>query len=494
MKMPRGHLLSLLLSLLTGLLLILVFPGYDVQLLAPFALAPLLIAVARTRSAWRRFVFGWAAGFVFWFGLCRWIQFVLEVHGGMGRWGGWGCFFLFCALKSLHFAVFSCLAGLLTGRPYALPAVAALWTGLERTNGTFGFAWLLLGNAGVSMSVPLRLAPWLGVYGISFVFAMLSVAIACAALRYDRMRLLPLVVLPLLWLLPPIQQHVRAPLSALVVQPNIGAEVDWTDSERDKTEQELRVMSQAFRSSLVIWPEMPAPLYFFNNADFHDEATGIAEEHGAFLFGTVAYDAQNRPLNSAVMLGSKGEEIAQYSKIYLVPFGEFTPPLFSWVNRISQEAGDFEPGREVKTMPALGHQYGVFICYEAAFPHLVRQFVKRGADVLVNLSNDGYFGHLDAREQHLLLVRMRAVENRRFIIRATNDGITAVIDPAGEIRESLPPYKELAAIMHYGSKTGQTFYSAHGDWFAWLCLVAALTLCFYNGAHAYRESRSTIRV
>src|SRR5437763_1952782 len=139
----------------------------------------LLIALARTKNGWQRFALGWAAGIFFWFFLCTWIQFVLEVHGGMGRWGGWGSFFLFAILKGLHLAVFSWLAGPLMTRLYAVPAVAALWTGLERTHGTFGFAWLALGNAGITMSVPLRLVPFLGVYGVSFVFSMLGVALAC---------------------------------------------------------------------------------------------------------------------------------------------------------------------------------------------------------------------------------------------------------------------------------------------------------------------------
>src|SRR5947199_2944221 len=109
----------------------------------------------------------------------------------MGPWGGWGSFFLFAILKGLHLAVFSWLAGPLMNHVYAVPAVAALWTGLERTHGTFGFAWLALGNAGIDMSVPLRLAPFVGVYGVSFVFAMLAVALACVLVWRSRVRLIP---------------------------------------------------------------------------------------------------------------------------------------------------------------------------------------------------------------------------------------------------------------------------------------------------------------
>ncbi len=472
----RPFVFNLGLCLLSAILLLLVFPGFDVHLLAPYRSHA---AALRRRSYpnWRhRFLMGWLAGIVFWFGLCTWIQFVLQDHGGMGRFGSWGAFLLFCILKALHLAVFALLAGPLMNRRYALPAVAALWTGLERTHGTFGFAWLQLGNAGIDMSLPLRVAPFIGVYGLSFVFCLIAAAVACLLLRRPRIYLAPLFVLPLLWLLPAIHEGTPAPDRALVVQPNIDTEIEWTGERQKQTELQLGLLSMAIPAPLVIWPELPAPLYYYSDPEFRAEAVRIAQRHGYFLFGTVAYTPKGAPLNSALLLGPNGDAIGRYDKIYLVPFGEFVPPLFSFVNRITQEAGDFAPGHEIKVLPAAGHRLGVFICYESAFPHLVRQFAEKGADVLVNISNDGYFGHFDARQQHLLLVRMRAVENRRFIIRATNDGLTAVIDPSGRIIKELQPYEQLAAPVHYGAVEATTFYTRHGDWFAWGCLMIGLAL------------------
>jgi apolipoprotein N-acyltransferase len=476
----RRVFLHTLLCLLSSGLLLLTFPKFDVRLLAPIALTPLLIALARTKDGWQRFVYGWAAGIFFWFFLCTWIQFVLEVHGGMGRWGGWATFFLFAVLEGLHLAVFSLFAGPLMTKPYAIPAVAALWAGLERTHETFGFTWLDLGNAGIDMSIPLRIAPYLGVYGVSFIFAMLAAALACVILRYPRIRLVPLSALLLLWLLPAIPEHVPPSDSALLIQPNIDTEVEWTGLLQEKTERQLAALSNLIPSHLVIWPELPAPLYYYNDPEFRQAAAQIAERHGYFLFSTVAFTAENQPLNSAVLLGPNGLEIGRYDKIDLVPFGEFVPSVFFFVNRITKEAGDFAPGHDIKVFPAAGHRLGVFICYESAFPDLVRQFTKRGADVLVNLSNDGYFGHSEARVQHLLIARMRAVENRRFIIRATNDGITAVIDPAGRIIKELPPFEELAAPVRYGAVEATTFYARRGDWFAWTCLIVGIVLALFS--------------
>jgi apolipoprotein N-acyltransferase len=480
LRFYRTVALNTLLSLLSAVLLLLIFPKFDVHLLAPVALTPLLVALARTGNAWQRFVYGWAAGIFYWFFLCTWIQFVLEAHGGMGRWGGWGAFLLFAILKALHLALFSLLAGPLMRTVYALPAVAALWTGLERTHGTFGFAWLALGNAAINMSVPLRLAPFLGVYGVSFVLCMLATAVACVILRRPRATLYPLLALLFLWLLPPVPQGVPAGNTAVLVQPNINPDIEWTQLIREKTEQQLSLLSEAISAPLVIWPELPAPLYYYNDPEFHRAATDIALRHGYFLFGTVAYTPTNQPLNSAVLLGPRGMEVGRYDKIDLVPFGEFVPGAFSFVNRITQEAGDFAPGRDIKVLAAAGHRLGVFICYESAFPDLVRQFAAQGADVLVNLSNDAYFGRSEAREQHLLLVRMRAIENRRYIVRATNDGITAVIDPAGRITKRLPQFEEAAASVQYGVVEGTTFYARHGDWFAWSCLAVALVLAIVH--------------
>ncbi len=476
----RRILLNAFLSLLSALLLVVIFPRFDLRILAPVALSPLLIALARTPNGWQRFTYGWAAGILYWFLVCTWIQFVLEIYGGMGRWGGWASFFLFAILKGLHLAFFSWLAGPLMHRLYAVPAIAALWTGLERTHATFGFAWLDLGNAGIDMSVPMRLAPFIGVYGLSFVFAMLAAGLACVILRQPRTRLLPLLALPLLWLLPVIPERLPATDTALVVQPNIDPDIQWTGLLQQKTEQQLSLLSQMVPAPLVIWPELPAPLYYYDDPEFRQATSQIARHHGYFLFSTIGYTPSHQAMNSAVLLGPNGLELGRYDKINLVPFGEFVPRLFFFVNRITQEAGDFVPGHDIKVLPAAGHRLGVFICYESAFPDLVRQFSRQGADVLVNLSNDAYFGRSDAREQHLLLVRMRAVENRRYVIRSTNNGITAVIDPAGRIAKRLPPYQELAASISYGAVQSTTFFARHGDWFAWSCLVLGVALAAWN--------------
>ncbi|MBZ5636108.1 MAG: apolipoprotein N-acyltransferase [Acidobacteriia bacterium] len=489
--------MNLVLSLASGVLLVLIFPNFNFSLLAPVALTPLLVACAREASWKRRFVLGWASGFVFWFAVCSWIQFVLEVHGGMGRWGGWGTFALFALLKGLYTATFAALAGPVMRKPWAIPGAAALWTAVEYAHGTIGlawvglgFAWLDLGNAGIDMPLIPRLAPITGVWGLSFVLAMIGCAIALAFLRRPLRKyvthytwLAAFALLPLLPELPPPHagtERVR------VVQPNIDTEAEWTPETMAVLQQRMILLSEPANAPLIVWPEAPAPFYPAEES-FRKYMGDLARNAQApILMGGVGRTPTGDPLNSAFLFQKNGELSAdRYDKIRLVPFGEYIPDAFGWVNRITHEIGDFVPGTRIVTFPVDGHRIGAFICYESAFPDLVRQFTKSGANVLVNLSNDGYFGHSAAREQHLELVRMRAAENRRWILRATNDGITAMIDPAGREIARLPLYTQTSAVFGYNSGTGLTPYVRYGDWFAWMCLL--------TGAISYGGSRGRRR-
>ena len=475
------------LSLASAVLLILLFPGFNISWLAPIALTPLLIVCAREASWKRRWFYGWAAGALFWCGVCPWIQFVMEVHGGMGIWGGWGTFVLFGLYKGLHMAVFATLAGFLLVRWWAIPAVAALWTGIERTHGFFGFAWLDLGNAAIDMPLLMRLAPVTGVYGLSFLFAMLACALALLFVRKPRRELLWLAALAVLIALPRLPDPAVGSRKALLVQPNIDTDMQWTEDSLRDTERKLELFSRINGADFILWPEVPAPFYI-NDAPFRDYAAGIARaSRMPFLFGAVGSTPQRQPLNSAQMLDSSGKVVDRYDKINLVPFGEFIPPLFGWVNRITKEIGDFAPGERVVVFPVGEHKLGAFICYESVFPDLVRKFTHGGAEVLVNLSNDGYFGHSAAHEQHLEIVRMRAAENRRWILRATNDGISATVDPGGRVVERMPSFVQTAALMSFDYERAETPYTRHGDWFAWGCLIASLILCAMSAGSLARR-------
>jgi apolipoprotein N-acyltransferase len=186
------------------------------------------------------------------------------------------------------------------------------------------------------------------------------------------------------------------------------------------------------------------------------------------------------PYNSALMFDAQGHRDFSYDKVHLVPFGEYEPfPLIHRVvSNVSSEVGGFRKGTKysVGQFPN-GNTFGVFICYEAIYPAEIRRFAANGAQLFVNISNDGWFGHSAAAEQHLRMARVRAVENRRWIVRTTNSGITVSIDPYGRILRPMPPDVRAAADLPYDFRTDKTLYTRFGDWFAWLCvLVSAILL------------------
>ncbi len=477
--------LNAVLALASAALLIFTFPQFNIAWFAPIALTPLLLAVARERSPLRRFLIGWAAGFVYWFGVCYWIQDVLAKYGSLGIVVAWLLFVLFAVTKALHMAFFALLAGILMRRWWAVPAVAALWVAVEVTHGPLGFAWLALGNAGIDMAIPLRLAPITGVYGLSFVFAMMATALALTLMRRPRLELLWLLPLPFLLFLPPMPPAQRGREAALLLQPNISESEEWTQDSVYRMEDSLvlltmksALLESAHPPSIVVWPEVPAPLYYYEDERFRKSINTLARTvHASLLIGVVAHTADNRPLNSAALISPAGIPMTRYDKVNLVPFGEFVPWPFGFANKISTEVGDFAPGSRVVVSPVDDHKIGTFICYESVFPNFVRKFAAAGAEVLFNISNDGWFGKTAAREQHLRIVRMRAAENRRWILRSTNDGITATIDSAGRLRGTLPLYQEATSYTGFTYIRDHTFYTKYGDWFPLLCgSIAVLCL------------------
>jgi apolipoprotein N-acyltransferase len=168
-----------------------------------------------------------------------------------------------------------------------------------------------------------------------------------------------------------------------------------------------------------------------------------------------------------------------YDKIHLVPFGEYEPfPLIHHVvASVSSEVGGFRKGSKysVEQLPG-GYTFGTFICYEAIYPGEIRRFAANGAELFVNLSNDGWFGRSAAPEQHLRMARVRGVENRRWLLRVTNNGITVSVDPYGRIFRPLPPDVRAAVDLPYDFRTDETIYTRFGDWFAWLCVLVSVIL------------------
>jgi apolipoprotein N-acyltransferase len=272
---------------------------------------------------------------------------------------------------------------------------------------------------------------------------------------------------------------------AAVMQPDIAGDARWDEAEKDRMLRQLlyATLAEAIdvekrRPALLVWPEAPAPVYYYQDDKLRRGAAELTRLAGApFLFGGVAFTPRGEPLNSAFLVDAQGRLAGRYDKRFLVPFGEFVPWGFGWIGKISSEAGNYAAGQRAGVFTAAGRRLGVFICYESAFPHLVREAAGE-AEVLVNLTNDGYFGRSRApREQHLMLARMRAVENGKWLLRAANDGRTAAIDPAGRVWDALPEFERRAGRLRFGWVKERTAYTKWGDWFAWGCLGLGLMAC-----------------
>jgi apolipoprotein N-acyltransferase len=289
--------------------------------------------------------------------------------------------------------------------------------------------------------------------------------------------------------------------TALLVQENIPAidEHDWTPDYFQTTIQELTQLSETPLSSgkrpdLIVWPESPAP-FFENDAKFRDPLSQIARQTQTWILaGNVTVHnsggTQQTIFNSASLIAPSGAWTSRYDKVHLVPFGEYVPfqRLFSFAGGLTQQVGDFSSGKARDPLTAGNTKLGIFICYESIFPDEVREFAKNGAQVFVNISNDGWYGDSGAYAQHLKQSRMRAVENARWLLLDTNTGVTASADPYGRIVTSVPRKVRTVLQAHYGLSSKTTFYTRHGDWFAYLCAIISLVALFMRLPFFKRKS------
>jgi apolipoprotein N-acyltransferase len=510
------HFSAWLLVVLSAILQAIIFPLPGVYVLSWVALAPLIVALLRARPAGelevagsvrlrpatpgQGFLLGYVCGILWYAGTCYWIYDTMRQYGGLSTPEALLALFLFCCYLGLYHGLFGLLVALLAGsaRDYRRPLVMApfLWVAVElaRTRIT-GFPWNLLGISQVDNVALCRIAATTGVYGISFEIVLVNVALAAAFLvpREKRFALLAAALAAAAVLqagrlvdAPPA----RADHAALLVQQNIPVAEDWSGSYLRQTLSELSDLSvtsarigTSAKIDLIVWPESPAP-FFTNGAHFRGAVSEVARDTKSWVvagaIGTASADGaadQTGPVfNSAALISPNGEWTARYDKIHLVPFGEYLPfpSVFSFAGGLTKAVGEFQRGTSRQPLDAGDARLGIFICYESIFPDEVRQFADRGALVFVNISNDGWYGDSGAYAQHLNQTRMRAVENNRWLLSATDTGVTASIDPWGRVVAQIPRKQRAALVAPYALTSDTTFYSRHGDWFAYGCAIISL--------------------
>lgn len=494
---------------------------------------------------------GYLSGVVWYLGNCYWIYQTMNLYGGIAKPAAAGILLLFCLYLGLYHALFALMVTGLrrsgglkgtTSMQTALLASPFAWVAVELARARItGLPWDLLGMSQVDNPLLTRIAPLTGVHGMSFLIvavnALWLLPITVRERRHTRTALTLVgvgivlgYVLFLRRVLPPT--HEGSSAIATLVQENLEVGAANTGPQMGKSEMfrsfsqlslfpNLRArcngipemartrcvgfdgaegqtgppMGYLARTDLIVWPESPAP---FEEADpeFRDALSRLARvAHAPIIVGNVSVDADKtsargvRLQNSAEFIAPDGEFAGRYDKMHLVPFGEYVPfkRLFFFAGNLLADVGEFSPGSKRSLFAVGGHKYGTFICYESIFGDEVREYADLGADVLVNISNDGWYGNTSAPWEHLNMVRMRAIENHRWVLRATNTGVTAAIDPYGRVVEAAPRHIRTSLRVGFDYEHDVTFYARYGDWFAWMCTAVtavAFGWALYRGVVA----------
>ncbi len=482
---------------------------------------------------------GYVCGFIWYLGNCYWIYQTMYLYGGLAKPIAAGILVLFCLYLGLYHALFGTLIVAFRrrfGRQAALLLVPFAWVAVELARARItGLPWDPLGNAQVDNPLLTRLAPITGVYGLSFVIAAVN-ALWLSRIRIREHRftrpaltvagvgIIVLYIAGLRLIANPKATPTTA--TATLVQENI--EVGAANTGPQPTTQQFldsfaylsRHPSPRFLlgipelpdtpsvylirnqppvegadpnaptptpTDLIVWPESPAP-FADNDQQIRAALSALARAAQApVIAGNVGFEPNTTSksgyilYNRASFIAPDGTFAGHYDKMHLVPFGEYVPykELFFFAKDLLNEVGTFEPGAQRTIFKTGGHNYGVFICYESIFGDEMRHYAQQGADVLVNISNDGWYGNTSAAWQHLNMVRMRAIENHRWILRATNTGVTAAINPYGRVTAAAPRHQRTSIRVHFAYEDYLTFYTRHGDLFAYACaFITTLGLAF----------------
>ncbi len=504
----------LLLALASGVALALAYPTFNIPFLGWIAPALLIVAVlgARPRFA---FLLGWLQGAAYYGLSVPWFYAVMRRYGPLPAMQAGAVFALVIVATSLFHAAFAAVVAWLgEGAPErACLASPFLWVAMEfgmMHLPAIGFPWNLLGYVAAGNLALVQLTTVTGIFGLSVLVAAYNGLAAWAVLQISNRKNSALklwagttAALLLIGLAGPrFVPHAAGDHVAHLVQTNFpvsnGFPPNWMQVHAAEMDQLEAISIGAAQKipGIVVWPEVPAP-FSLQDPNFQSRAARIARgAGGGFLVGVIDWkplgNGRLGATNSAALLGPRGELDFIYDKIHLVPFSEYVPwrDWLFFARDLTGLIGDFQHGTQYKVGTISGGPFSVYICYEAIFPNEVRRFTLGGAQLLINISDDGWFGGSGAPGQHLAMARVRAVENRRWLLRDTNDGITVSVDPYGRIAARLPADIRGELDAPYAFRADLTPYARWGDWLPWLCVLTSLVLLLFaaRGALARKTS------
>jgi apolipoprotein N-acyltransferase len=500
---------DIILALSSGVLLVLGFPPFDFYPVAWIALVPLLVS-QWDKNARTAFLLGTLTGFVYFLGTIYWVFHSMYYYGNIPAVLSALLLVLLSFYLGIYVGVFSILFNFLT-KNSKLPALfvaPVLWVTLEflRTYALTGFPWSVLGYSQYKLLPLIQIADITGVYGISFLIVALNVAIFDATVSwpkrlgtmplYGRMPFtLSIIAFAAIIVLSVYYSKVKlnesdtgSKIKVSVIQGNIAQDKKWDlrfQKEVIDTYKRLSMNVSAAAPDMIVWPETALPFTFGYNESLSQELITFQRTYlfgnPYLLFGSViAKDAagNSRMANSAVLMSPEGDIVSVYDKIHLVPYGEYVPlrNVFPFIRKLTAGIGDFVPGKETVVMKTPFAKISNLICYEIIFPGLVRKFVNRGANVLVTITNDAWFGRTSAPYQHFSMAVFRAIENRTPIVRSANTGISGFIDSTGRIKRKSDIFVETVMSEDVVLRNETSFYTKFGDIFTFLCIICTVLI------------------
>jgi apolipoprotein N-acyltransferase len=493
-------------AIISGLLMSAAFPKVGLSGLAWFALVPLLVAL-RDLSPKEAFRTGMIAGLAHYLSLLYWVVFTMRTYGYLPWWQCVSLLVLLAAYLAVYPGLFALTLARFCRKPGQLVLFAPVfWVALEYVRSFLltGFPWGIVGYSQFNRLHIIQISDMFGVYGISFLVVLFNAAVYVLLLfaagkhwrghPVDKRRVLQAIVLPLLLIsfclvygkkrIGAIDDAMGSAFSprVAVVQGNIDQARKWDPAFQISTTKKyvgLTLSAAARQLDLVVWPETATPFYFESSPKLTRLVTDSVRQTGVHLL-VGSPSVQGTPgshayYNSAYMVAPDGRATGRYDKVHLVPFGEYVPlkQVLSFVGKMVAQVGDFSPGEKGRTL-AWGEgnpSIGVQICFEIIFPGLSRSLVKNGAGMLVNLTNDAWFGESSAAYQHFSMAVLRAVENRRSLVRCANTGISGFVDPAGRIVARTALFEDAVVDRPVPVLSETTIYTRMGDLLPLVCLI-----------------------
>jgi apolipoprotein N-acyltransferase len=494
-SLKRDSYVNYILILFSAILIVLSFPKFSWSFLAWVAFIPLLKAL-EDKPARQRFRLGYLTGILCSLGIFYWVTHSMHYYGGLNTLTSFSILFLMVLYLALYFGAFAWLWGLNPPQGFfSILWAPSIWVGLEfiRAHLLTGFPWALMGHSQFNQLPIIQVTEITGVYGISFLILLVNQTVYRLFVSYYpfqvRNRKWKEAVFPLILFIVTLvfgfysisnqkQKDQQVPaMNVAVIQGNIDQSLKWDPAYQEETiriYRDLSIESLPRTPELIVWPETAVPFYFLNENRFTPGLFQLTREGGThLLFGSPAMGyRQGDPqyFNRAYLLSPEGR-INFYDKVHLVPFGEYIPMkrFLPFVGKMVQAIGDFSPGTGSYGLPHPKGKIGVLICFETIFPELSRAYKKDGCRILVNITNDAWFGNTSAPYQHLSMLVFRAVENRIWIARAANTGFSAFIDSSGQVIKSVPLFQTGGIYANIPLRGEKTIYTRHGDWLVILC-------------------------